>query len=270
MKTENLQGVADTLYIPLVARISVSKQFPDYFYDAKELSLEPTIPEKWQHIMEASKEYENMAAVARYFNLDNMARQFMAQHEQCNIVNLGAGLDTGFHRLSATNAIFYEVDLPDVIEIRRRVLGEQTGEVLIGCDMFDLSWTTRIDCSLPTLLMASGVFQYFKHERLQTFIDDLKKAFPQGELAFDATTQIGIKVANSYVRRLGKRDAYMPFYINSSRAFARKTQTKLLASHPFFTDTRRILGKWLKATTRFLMFWGDLLKMSKILHLQLN
>ena len=80
-----------------------------------------------------------MASVARYFNLDNLARQFMAQHERCNIVNLGAGLDTGFHRLSPASAVFYEVDLPDVIEIRRRVLGEQTGEVLIGGDMFELS-----------------------------------------------------------------------------------------------------------------------------------
>ncbi len=29
-----LDGVADTLYIPLVARIYVSKRFPGYFYDS--------------------------------------------------------------------------------------------------------------------------------------------------------------------------------------------------------------------------------------------
>lgn len=29
----DLQGVADTLFIPLVARIYVSRRFPEYFYD---------------------------------------------------------------------------------------------------------------------------------------------------------------------------------------------------------------------------------------------
>ena len=35
-----LDGVADTLYLPLAARIYVSKRFPEYFYDEKALSLE--------------------------------------------------------------------------------------------------------------------------------------------------------------------------------------------------------------------------------------
>ncbi|MBR1469315.1 MAG: class I SAM-dependent methyltransferase [Prevotella sp.] len=270
MAKENLQGIADTLYIPLVARISVSKQFPDFFCDEKALSLESSIPEKWKHIMEAAKEYENMAAVARYFNFDDMTRKFMAAHERCNIVNLGAGLDTGFHRLQPTKAVFYEVDLPEVIDVRRKVLGEHDGEVLLGGDMFDLSWATAIDCTLPTLLMASGVFQYFPHARLHGFIRDLKKTFPKGELAFDATTRIGIEVANYYVRRLGNRDAHMPFYINSSKAFARKTDTVLMENRPFFTDLRRILGPRLKRSTRFLTFWGDLLNMSRVIHLKLN
>ena len=39
-----LNGVEDTLYIPLVGRIYVSKKFPDFFYDAKALSLEEYIP----------------------------------------------------------------------------------------------------------------------------------------------------------------------------------------------------------------------------------
>ena len=38
--TSSLQGVEDTLYIPLYARIYASKRFPDYFYDEKALLLE--------------------------------------------------------------------------------------------------------------------------------------------------------------------------------------------------------------------------------------
>ena len=101
---EKLQGIADTLYIPLVARIIVSKQFPDYFRDEKALELEANLPAKWQHIMLASREYENMASVARYYNIDDMTRRFIARNERCNIIHLGAGLDTSYHRIKPTSA----------------------------------------------------------------------------------------------------------------------------------------------------------------------
>ena len=39
-----LNGVEDTLYIPLVGRIYATKKFPEFFYDEKALSLESHIP----------------------------------------------------------------------------------------------------------------------------------------------------------------------------------------------------------------------------------
>lgn len=33
-------GVANTLFVPLVARINISKKFPEYFMDEKALELE--------------------------------------------------------------------------------------------------------------------------------------------------------------------------------------------------------------------------------------
>ncbi|MBR1713229.1 MAG: class I SAM-dependent methyltransferase [Alloprevotella sp.] len=268
--SRSIQGVANTLYIPLVARISVSKKFPEYFFDAKSLELERHIPAEWQGIMAASKEYEDMAAVARYFNLDALTRDFIARHGECNIVHLGAGLDTAYYRIAPTEARFYEVDLPHVAETRRQLLGDADGDTCLGGDLFGLEWTAAMDCGLPTLLIASGVFQYFEKPKVTDFIRTLREKFPQGELVFDATDWIGIHVANWYVRRLGNRDAHMPFYINSSKQFARQTETHLLGVRPFFTDARRILGGKLKPMTRISMLVGDTLRMSKLLHLKLN
>ena len=106
-----------------------------------------------------------MASAARYYNLDEIVRKFCAKYPKCNVVYLGAGLETACFRLKTVNATFYEIDLPEVIEFRRRVLGECANEALIGCDLFDLAWTRRIDGSLPTLLVACGVFQYLLRDR---------------------------------------------------------------------------------------------------------
>ena len=51
-------GVADTMLIPMAARIYVSKNFPEYFYDETALSLEEKIPsDALERIWKSSSEY---------------------------------------------------------------------------------------------------------------------------------------------------------------------------------------------------------------------
>ncbi|MGI6257097.1 MAG: class I SAM-dependent methyltransferase, partial [Anaerovoracaceae bacterium] len=92
-----LQGVANTLFIPLTARIFASEKFPEYFYDKKALVLKKHLPD--DTIREKSSEYTMMASVARYYNVDHIAKAFIRKHKRCNIVYLGAGLETAYYRL---------------------------------------------------------------------------------------------------------------------------------------------------------------------------
>ena len=49
------EGVADTLYIPLTARIYVSEHFPEYCKDEKALSLKNEMPyEEMSQILDTS------------------------------------------------------------------------------------------------------------------------------------------------------------------------------------------------------------------------
>jgi O-methyltransferase involved in polyketide biosynthesis len=249
------QGVADTLFIPLVARISVSKKFPEYFFDEMALTLKNEVPN--EKIQDNSSEYSILASVARYYNLDLMTKQFLSERKKCNIINLGAGLDTAYFRLKDERAIFYEVDLPEVIEKRRMLLGESRNEILIGGDMFSLGWVNLIDKSLPSLLVASGVFQFYNEERIINFIHDLRRAFPQGYLLFDATNEKGLKYANKCVKSTGLATTPMNFYVNDCEKFAEKCNSKLLDVRPFFIDARKELGKRLNFYTMVAMKMVD-------------
>lgn len=42
----NYEGVEDTLFIPLTARVNISKMFPEYFHDKKALELENLVKDK--------------------------------------------------------------------------------------------------------------------------------------------------------------------------------------------------------------------------------
>ena len=185
MNTENLlNGVENTLYIPLAARIYVSEKFPKFFYDEKALSLKQYIPTN--SIANNTAEYFYMASVCRQQTIDKKIVKFLEENNQSNVVFLGAGLETAYNRINNIKSSFYQVDLPDVINIRKRVLGNADNERLISGNMFTFEWIRELDTSLSTMIVVSGVYQYFDKSKIIEMIkkmklelDDLKVVFAQ-------------------------------------------------------------------------------------------
>ncbi len=264
------EGVSDTLFIPLTARIYMSRRFPEYFYDPKALELEPALPDN--SIEKKSSEYSMIASVARYYNLDEMTKTFISSNNgNCNIVNLGCGLDTAYYRIGDKKPMFYEIDLPDVIEARRKVLGENENEKLIAGDLFDMKWTDQIkDKVIPTLLIVSGVFQYFHEEDILAFINNVKEIFPDAGLIFDAVSSVGISYTNKYVKKTGNMSAMMYFYVDDPGEFAEKAGVKLIEWRPFYTAARKMIGKKTGLYTRIAMKVTDDQGRAKLLYLSLT
>jgi len=264
------EGVANTLFVPLVARITISKKFPEYFYDEKALELEQYLPEGANR---GASEYSNMASVARYYNMDKTVLAFAKRYTECNIVYLGAGLETAYDRMNEKvgrrMVHWYEADLPEVIEARKKVFGQRENETLIAGDMFKLEWVKEMDCSLSTLLIVSGVFQYFHEEEIIAFIKSCGNVFPKGEILFDATSESGLKFTNWFIKRTGNASAVMYFGINDSKAFADKCGMELLDVRTFFPDALQMLRKKLGFATKVSMKVAEKKKQVIILHMRL-
>ena len=260
-------GVEDTLFIPLTARVNISKRFPQYFHDPKALEMENLIGDG--SIENKSSQYSLMASAARYYNLDRMAQKFIDGHDRCNIVNLGVGLETSYYRLDRKNAFFYEVDLPHVIELREKYLEVGANEKFIKGDLFELEWCHELDTDLPTLMIVSGVFQYFHECDILKFIDDAKNIFDDAELIFDATNKFGIRYVNFYVKRTGNSSALMYFHVDDAEEFAKKAECRLIECRPFYTDALKLLSKKLGLYTKTAMKIADRKNQAILIHLKL-
>ena len=136
--------------------------------------------------------------------------------------------------------------------------------------MFKLEWVKEIDNSLPTLLIVSGVFQYFHEEEIIAFIKGCGKAFPKGEMLFDATSESGLKFTNWFIKRTGNASAIMYFGINDSKEFANKCSMELLEEKTFFPEALKMLGKKLSFVTKVSMKVAEKKKQVIILRLKLN
>ena len=210
-----------------------------------------------------------MASVARSHVIDGKVSAFLAQHPAGNVAFLGGGLETTWGRVGVASARCYQVDLPEVIEVRRRAIGKAANEELIAGDMFAMEWASHMDASLPTMLVVSGVWEYFHEEQILAMIADLKRTFPQGELVFDATDTKGLEFTNRYVQKTGNTDALMYFGLDDPQGFAAKAGAQLLSVDGFYADALK-LGRKLSLRTRVFMYFADKWGRTLVGRLRLN
>ena len=94
-------------YLILFAIVLLQLGVPIYGIISRQLVI------AYGRIREHSSEYTMLASVARYHVLDELVRSFAARYpDGCNVINLGAGLETMAQRLSLPAVTFYEIDLP--------------------------------------------------------------------------------------------------------------------------------------------------------------
>lgn len=156
-----------------------------------------------------------------------------------------------------------------MIELREKYLKVQENEKFVKGDLFKLGWCDELDTTLPTLLIVSGVFQYFHEGDILKFIWDVKNRFSNVELIFDATNKFGIRYTNFYVKRTGNSNAMMHFYVEDAVEFAKKVKSRLIEVRPFYTDARKILNGKVGLYTKISMMIADRQKNAMILHLKI-
>ncbi len=267
-KEVSLEGVSDTMFIPLVARNYVSKRFPEYFYDEKAVEIAEKLPRKM--IEENSDEYSLMASVARYYSMDKVVQAFVKKRKECNIVNIGAGLETQCDRIALKGAHYYSLDLPPAIDVRQKVLKPHEYEKFVACDVFNFKWVEDVNTNLPTLFLASGVFIYFKEKNVIELIKKLQSRFSDSELIFDITNSKGLDYANRYIEKTGQKGTKMYFSVDNAEEFvANFGNAKLIKEMPFFSDTLRMLKNKLRTKTKIYMYLADRLKRTKMLYIKL-
>jgi len=84
---------------------------------------------------------------------------------------------------------WYDLDLPEVIELRRKLIGAAGPRYhLLGCSVLDSAWLDAVSehRQRPFLFLAEGVLMYLEEAQVRSLVLSLKEHFPGAELAFDA------------------------------------------------------------------------------------
>lgn len=205
LQSENV--VAETLLIPLYARALEAQQPAPLIRDDTAVALVERID--YDFARSSLRGLDQVTAIMRVREFDRRTRDFLGRHREAVVVHIGCGLDTRFERVDNGQVTWYDLDLPEVIALRRQLIAEGDRRRYLGCSVFDSSWLADVSvhASRPFLFLAEGVFPYFEEEQVKGLFLTLAARFPGGELVCDAMTPFMVRLHNLELRvlRVGAR-----------------------------------------------------------------
>ncbi|MEM7437942.1 MAG: class I SAM-dependent methyltransferase [Myxococcota bacterium] len=182
----NLGPVQETLLIPLLGRARETVKKRGLLGDPKAVEIVDRLAydfSKWE------RSRSLVGTCVRTCMFDAYVRRFLAENPDGTIVELGCGLNTRFERLDNGRAYWIEVDLSDVVALRRRFFDEGPRRTLIAASALDTSWMDAAEARrAPVMVVAEAILIYLDAPDARKAIETIAARFPGVWIAFDSTS----------------------------------------------------------------------------------
>lgn len=184
MEKVNIQGVPETMLQTLFARAAHSQKEEHKFYDKKAIEI---VKQLDYDFSKAKKDAAmSSGVIARTILLDRMVGAFLEENPDAAVVNIACGLDTRVYRLDNGQVRWYNLDLPEVIEIRRRFLKEQGRISMIARSAMDESWAAEIeDPTGKVLVVLEGLVMYLTETDVKKILSIICGRFEHAEIIME-------------------------------------------------------------------------------------
>lgn len=261
----NIGNVQKTLFLPLWGRAMETRKKRPMLIDETAARIIDQVEYDFSQMASKLDELSQIAWIRRAMICDRVVKNFLKSHPQGTIVNIGCGLDTTFERVDNGTLQWYDLDLEDVIDLRRRFIKESDRRRFIASSFLETEWLKGIEVNENVLFIAAGVFYYFKEEDIKGFIIRLMDAYPGSEVLFDVSSPIGVRMANKKVIESAGLDekSYLIWGLADKKDILRwDPRIEMIGVYYFFRTLRIGLRNFLMGML------SDLLGIQFIIHLR--
>jgi O-methyltransferase involved in polyketide biosynthesis len=262
-----LGDIQKTLFMPVWANAIETQKEKAVLTDQKAVDIIDSVDYDFNQITKNVSDLSQIAWVARCKRFDSVIHNFIETHPQTIIVNIGCGLDTMYERINNQSVLWYDLDLPDVIDLRKKFFSESENRKFITASLLDTSWFKQIVEKTNVMFVLKGVLVYFKKEQVKKFLSDIANFFPGAELFFDVTSPKGVEVANSVIKKSGlDSKSFFQWGIKNRNEFVSwDKRLKLISTY----YTYKIQGLHLSLKNRITGSISDLLDIQYMVHLRI-
>ena len=188
-----LSGVPRTLLFPIYARAMEAQMQKPIIKDTYSVDMMEKIDfdfTVFQNIPDSrgfSKKDLQTGIAVRTELLDNGVKAFFEAYPEGLAINMGCGFDARFFRLDNGSMHWLDVDLPEVIDIKKRIVDESDRYQMLSASVLEEGWLEdiQVDANKGILLIAEGTLMYFKEEEVKTLFNRLIEKFPKATFLFE-------------------------------------------------------------------------------------
>jgi O-methyltransferase involved in polyketide biosynthesis len=178
-----LGAVQETLFIPLAARARETQRKHPVLRDPRAVELVRSID---YDTAKYGRSAGGLVTVLRTAIIDFWVRSFLAAHPAATVAELGTGLNTRFERVDNGQVHWFDLDLPDTIELRRTFFADTGRRRMIAASALDEDWLPAVAASRgPYFFVADGVLVYLPEDQVMAMLGRLAERFPGALLALD-------------------------------------------------------------------------------------
>ncbi|MEM9276430.1 MAG: class I SAM-dependent methyltransferase [Cyanobacteria bacterium P01_F01_bin.143] len=271
ISTARLTGVPETLMITLYARFTETQRPLPILSDPKAVEIATRVDYDFAKYSQGWG--SQLGCVIRAKECDRIVKDFIHTYPNATIVNLGSGLCTRFTRVDNGKINWYEVDFPEVIELRRQLFEENSRYQFIAQSILDFTWIEQIKRvpDQPLMIIMEGVMPYLNEADNREIIREIKARLAPAEIILDVLDR---KTAGNSQGHdtVSKTNAKFQWGINDSRELEGWTSGITLKDEVYylaqFANYRDRLPLWARYLTFILVpiFQNS----GRILHLQID
>lgn len=177
-----LGDIQTTALIPLAIKANETMRRKPRIRDEKAVEIIKTLEIDTEQY---DKFLSHEGVVARTIMLDRQLADIISKTPDAVIVSIAAGFDNRFSRLDNGRIRWFDLDLPDAIEARKKVFPEQDRVTMLSCNALDPAWCEPVKKALEgrsvkPVFFAEGLFMYLTFEEIRTLLNILRDHFPEG------------------------------------------------------------------------------------------
>jgi len=264
------QSVQETMFLPVWGRAKYSHLYPELLDDPIAEEIIGKIDYDFSKVEKGFDENSGIGWLVRARNFDDAIKEYIKKYPEATIINMGAGLDTTFFRVDNGKIAWYDLDLPDAIDFRKKLIPETSRSECIAKSAFDVSWFDDLDYEEEKgiYIIAGGFFYYFEEPEIRRLVSSMAESFPDGGLIFDAISKAGLWFTNRMVKKTGNTGAEVHFSLGNplKRISGWSGNIEVAEWYPYWHGVKRD-PRWSKNTI-FKMNFCDWFKMAKFVQLR--
>ena len=161
----NLEGVSKTLLMTLNIRARESQRPDALIKDENAVAMVSRLERDLSRLR--LRGHDEVAVIMRTDKFDTHVRDFLVHNPGAVIVHIGCGLDTRFERVDDGLVKWFDLDLPDVIELRQKLIAIHSKRYhVLAASAFDIDWIEEVSQYKPRQFMfiSEGVLPYFEED----------------------------------------------------------------------------------------------------------